>query len=156
MGRRIDVLKAAVESLIHDSISPSKVTYIQGDVRIAQDCMKAVEHTVKQFNTGLDILVNCAAGNFLAPAEDLSPKGFKTVIEIDTIGSFNASHAAFPYLKESKKSPMIINITALLQTPATYWQVHSSAAKAAVDSLTRSLALEWGEYGIRVCGVAPG
>jgi len=51
---------------------------------------------------------------------------------------------------------MIINITALLQTPATYWQVHSSAAKAAVDSLTRSLALEWGEYGIRVCGVAPG
>jgi len=155
-GRRIEVLKSAVESLRNDhGIADDRVAYVQGDVRNAQDCVKAVEHTVKQFD-GLDILVNCAAGNFLVAAEDLAPKGFKTVIEIDTIGTFNCSHAAFPYLKQSKKSPMIINITALLHKPATWFQVHASAAKAAIDSLTRSFALEWGEYGIRVCGVAPG
>jgi peroxisomal 2,4-dienoyl-CoA reductase len=157
MGRRIDVLKAAVQSLVHDNnISESRVTYVQGDVRNSADCVNGVEHTVKTFNNGLDILVNCAAGNFLTPAEDLSPKGFKTVIEIDTIGTFNCSHAAFPYLKQSQRLPCIINISALLHKPATWYQVHASAAKAAVDSLTRSLALEWGEYGIRVNGIAPG
>jgi len=157
MGRRIDVLKAAVQSLVDDNkIAQNRVSYVQGDVRNAADCVNAVEHTAKTFNDGLDILVNCAAGNFLSPAEDLSPKGFRTVMEIDTIGTFNCCHAAFPYLKQSKRLPCIINITALLHQPATWYQVHASAAKAAIDSLTRSLALEWGEYGIRVNGIAPG
>jgi len=63
-------------------------------------------------------------------------------------------HAAYPALKKSKGS--IINISATLQYGATWWQCHASAAKSAVDSLTRSLALEWGSDGIRVNGIAPG
>jgi len=102
----------------------------------------------------LDTLINGAAGNFLVPAEDLSPNGFKTVIEIDLIGTFYMSKAAFTELKKTRGS--IINISATLHYSTTPWQIHASAAKAGVDSITTSLAMEWGEYGIRVNGIAPG
>jgi peroxisomal 2,4-dienoyl-CoA reductase len=78
----------------------------------------------------IDILVNCAAGNFLATAENLTPKGFKTVMDIDTIGTFTMSSAAFPYLKAAAASTptptvgassLIVNISAMLQYPATHW-----------------------------------
>ncbi|CAI5701235.1 unnamed protein product [Peronospora effusa] len=85
----------------------------------------------------------------------MSTNAFRTVMEIDTIGTFNMSRAAFECLKTSGDG-RIVNITATLQLPATWYQVHASAAKAAVDSITRSLALEWGHFGIRVMGVAPG
>jgi len=77
------------------------------------------------------------------------------VMEIDAVGTFTMSRAAFPALQQAGNS-VIINISATLHYGATWYQVHASAAKAAVDSITRSLALEWGEYGIRVNGVAPG
>jgi NAD(P)-dependent dehydrogenase (short-subunit alcohol dehydrogenase family) len=76
-------------------------------------------------------------------------------MEIDAVGTFTMSRAAFPALQSARDS-VIINISATLHYGATWYQVHASAAKAAVDSITRSLALEWGEYGIRVNGVAPG
>ena len=76
-------------------------------------------------------------------------------MEIDAVGTFTMSRAAFPALQKARSS-VIINISATLHYGATWYQEHASAAKAAVDSITRSLALEWGEYGIRVNGVAPG
>ncbi|WRX14159.1 hypothetical protein QQP08_006646 [Theobroma cacao] len=111
----------------------------------------------------LDILVNAAAGNFLVPAEYLSPNGFQTVIDIDTVGTFRMCHKALKYLKKGGpgKDPStggaIINISAILHYGATWYQIHASAAKAAIDSVTRSLALEWGtDHDIRVNGIAPG
>jgi NAD(P)-dependent dehydrogenase (short-subunit alcohol dehydrogenase family) len=71
------------------------------------------------------------------------------------VGTFTMSRAAFMALKGSS-SPCIVNISATLHYGATWFQVHASAAKAAVDSITQSLALEWGDFGIRVNGVAPG
>jgi 2,4-dienoyl-CoA reductase [(3E)-enoyl-CoA-producing], peroxisomal len=103
---------------------------------------------------GLDILVNGAAGNFMALAENLSPNGFGTVIDIDLKGSFNVSRAAYPHLKV--RGGAILNISATLQLLGTVGQSHASAAKAGIDSLTRSLAAEWGPAGIRVNGLAPG
>eukprot|EP00878_Enallax_costatus_P020564 GHUV01021744.1.p1 GENE.GHUV01021744.1~~GHUV01021744.1.p1 ORF type:complete len:177 (+),score=67.69 GHUV01021744.1:423-953(+) len=76
-------------------------------------------------------------------------------MEIDAVGTFTMSKAAFQALSQNSES-VIINISATLHYGATWYQVHASAAKAAVDSITRSLALEWGEYGVRVNGVAPG
>jgi NAD(P)-dependent dehydrogenase (short-subunit alcohol dehydrogenase family) len=76
-------------------------------------------------------------------------------MDIDAVGTFTMSRAAFQALKQVPDSA-IINISATLHYGATWYQVHASAAKAAVDSITRSLALEWGEYGVRVNGVAPG
>jgi peroxisomal 2,4-dienoyl-CoA reductase len=102
----------------------------------------------------LDILVNGAAGNFMALAENLSPNGFGTVIDIDLKGTFNVSRAAFPHLKQ--RGGAILNISATLQLLGTVGQSHASAAKAGIDSLTRSLAAEWGPSGIRVNGLAPG
>jgi peroxisomal 2,4-dienoyl-CoA reductase len=75
----------------------------------------------------LHILVNCAAGNFLANAEKLSPNGFRTVLEIDTLGTFTMCRAAFPALQAAKGS-CVINISATLHYGATWYQVHSPAA----------------------------
>lgn len=123
-------------------------------MRAYADCEKMVSEAVETFGT-LDILVNCAAGNFLAASEQLSSNGFKTVMDIDTLGTFNMSRAAFHALKASPHAS-IVNISATLHYGATWYQAHASAAKAAIDSLTRTLGLEWGSYGIRVNGVAPG
>lgn len=161
MGRRLWVLERAAVSLRALHI---QVEVVQGEVRSSSDANKAVEVAFSSFGH-LDILVNSAAGNFLSPAEVLSPKGFKTVLEIDTIGTFNMCHASFPALRKDaqgkepgqSKGGVIINISATLHYGATWYQSHASAAKAAIDSLTRSLCLEWGpEYGIRVNGIAPG
>ena len=102
----------------------------------------------------LDILVNGAAGNFICLAENLSPNGFGTVVDIDLKGTFNVSRAALPHLKAQGGS--VINISATLPYLGTIGQAHASAAKAGVDSLTRTLAVEWGPHGIRVNGIAPG
>jgi len=85
----------------------------------------------------------------------MSPGGFKTVMEIDALGTFNASKASHKYLKESKNG-LIINISATLHYGASWYQLHASAAKAAIDSMTRTLGLEWGVDKIRVVGIAPG
>eukprot|EP00042_Codosiga_hollandica_P041382 m.368393 g.368393 ORF g.368393 m.368393 type:complete len:307 (-) comp56101_c0_seq2:926-1846(-) len=151
MGRREKFLSDAAQLLRDQGLS---ATFLAGDVRDSADAQKVVEKAKSSFGR-LDILVNAAAGNFLANAHELSPKGFRTVMEIDTLGVFTMCHAAFPLLKAAG-SAAIINITATLHYGATWYQAHASAAKAAIDSLTRSLGLEWGAFGIRVCGIAPG
>lgn len=102
----------------------------------------------------LDILVNGAAGNFICLAENLTPNGFGTVVDIDLKGTFNVSRAALRHLKRQGGS--VINISATLPYLGTMGQAHAAAAKAGIDSLTRVLACEWGPYGIRVNGIAPG
>lgn len=155
-GRRQDVLDSACASLREAGVT---AIGLQGDVRSAQACEGWVQAVAREWGR-LDVLVNCAAGNFLATAEELTQNGFRTVMEIDAIGTFTMSRAAFPELaKAAPSSPSgasVISISATLQYGATWWQAHASAAKSAVDSLTRSLALEWGEFGVRVNGVAPG
>ncbi len=102
----------------------------------------------------LDILINGAAGNFICLAENLSPNGFGTVVDIDLKGTFHVSKAALPHLKTHGGS--VVNISATLPYLGTMGQSHAAAAKAGVDTLTRVLACEWGPYGIRVNGIAPG
>lgn len=103
---------------------------------------------------GLHILVNSAAGNFLSPASQLSANGFRSVIDIDLCGTFNASRAAFAHL--SKDGGSIVSITATQATVPTPLQCHAGAAKAGIEKLTRDLALEWAKSGVRVNAVAPG
>jgi peroxisomal 2,4-dienoyl-CoA reductase len=159
MGRRKNVVDDAAAALRSQGI---KAIGLVGDVRKQDDAVRVLESTIKEFGK-LDILVNAAAGNFLVPAEDLSPNGFRTVIDIDSVGTFTMCHEALKYLKkggtgkDSSSGGVIINISATLHYTATWYQIHVSAAKAAVDSITRSLALEWGtDYDIRVNGIAPG
>lgn len=124
-----------------------------GDVRDAEAVDAVVTATVDALGR-LDIVVNGAAGNFVCEAEKLSPNGFGTVVDIDLKGTFNVSRAALPHLRV--RGGAILNISATLQLLGTVGQVHAAAAKAGVDSVTRTLAVEWGRYGIRVNGLAPG
>jgi len=126
---------------------------VAGDVRDPDAVESVIRKTIATFGR-LDILVNGAAGNFVCLAEKLSPNGFGTVVDIDLKGTFNVSRAAFPHLKV--QGGAILNISATLQLLGTAGQAHASAAKAGVDALTRSLAVEWGPAKIRVNGLAPG
>jgi len=124
------------------------------DIRKPQEVIGAVDAALAEYGR-IDILVNCAAGNFLCPLEGLSFNGFRTVLEIDTAGTFNASKTVFDkYLKDN--GGVILNITSTLQFRGSVYVGHAAAAKAAIDSLTRSMAVEWGQYGIRSVGLAPG
>jgi len=130
-----------------------KAFAIAADVREPEAVEKAVAATIEQFGK-IDIVVNGAAGNFLCKAEDLSPNGFGTVVDIDLKGTFNVCRATFEQLKQTQGQ--VLNISATLHYLGTPMQLHVSAAKAGVDALTRNLAVEWGRYGIRVNGIAPG
>jgi 2,4-dienoyl-CoA reductase [(3E)-enoyl-CoA-producing], peroxisomal len=124
-----------------------------GDVRRPDAVDAVIGQTIAAFGR-LDILVNGAAGNFVCAAEQLSPNGFGTVVDIDLKGTFNVSRAAFSHLKA--RGGVILNISATLQLLGTIGQAHASAAKAGIDALTRTLAAEWGRHHIRVNGLAPG
>jgi len=126
---------------------------VAADVRNYDEIEEAILSTLVRFGK-IDIVVNGAAGNFLSPAEGLSPNGFGTVVDIDLKGTFNVCRAAFAQLKDHRGQ--ILNISATLHYVGTPLQLHVSAAKAGVDALTRNLAVEWGRYGIRVNGIAPG
>jgi len=126
---------------------------VAADVRIPEQVAQAIATTVERFGK-IDIIVNGAAGNFLCKAEELSPNGFGTVVDIDLKGTFNVCRAAFGELKKNRGQ--ILNISATLHYLGTPMQLHVSAAKAGVDALTRNLAVEWGHYGIRVNAIAPG
>ena len=131
----------------------AKVFTKAADVRQPQAIKEAIDGT-RQALGAIDVLVCGAAGNFLCRAEDMSPNGFKTVVDIDLIGSFNASRAAFNQLKETKG--IILYISAGMAYMPYAFQVHVGAAKAGIERLMQNLALEWGKYGIRSCSIVPG
>ncbi len=136
-----------------DNPSIGEAFAIAADVRNPEEVDTAIASTVERFGK-VDIIVNGAAGNFLCAAEELSPNGFGTVVDIDLKGSFNVCRAAFAELKRNRGQ--ILNISATLHYLGTPMQLHVSAAKAGVDALTKNLAVEWGRYGIRVNAIAPG
>lgn len=151
-SRKQDVLDATAAAI--SAATGRQILGVAADVRDPDAVKRAVTATVEKFGK-LDTVVNGAAGNFLAPAASLSPNGFKTVIDIDLIGTFHTSRAAFDELCAAKDS-LILNISATLHYHGTPLQIHASAAKAGVDAITKNLAVEWGRFGIRVCGIAPG
>ncbi|GAB4854725.1 hypothetical protein Ancab_023311 [Ancistrocladus abbreviatus] len=159
MGRRKEVLDSAVSAL--QSLGIPAIGF-EGDVRKPEDASRVVESAFSHYGR-IDILVNAAAGNFLVSAEDLSSNGFRTVLDIDSVGTFTMCREALKYLKKGapgrslSSGGIILNISATLHYTASWYQIHVSAAKAAVDATTRNLALEWGtDYDIRVNGIAPG
>lgn len=149
-SRKIENLEAMKQSI--EAIG-GECFAVVADVREYEAVENAIAKTVEHYGK-IDIVVNGAAGNFLCKAEDLSPNGFGTVVDIDTKGTFNVCRASFEELKKSRGQ--ILNISATLHYLATPMQIHVSAAKAGVDAITRNLSVEWGRHGIRVNGIAPG
>jgi peroxisomal 2,4-dienoyl-CoA reductase len=150
-SRKREVLEAAAAELSAEGID---VHVDACDVRE----FAAVEHVVagiiERFER-LDIVVNNAAGNFPAPIKDISPNGFKAVVGIDLLGTYNVSKACFEAWLEAHGGT-VVNITAPFEMKGAALQAHVAAAKAGVDSLTRTCAVEWGRLGIRVNALAPG
>ncbi len=150
-SRKQEVLEAAALELGAEGIE----TWVHPcDVRDATAVAGVVDGIIGRFGR-LDIVVNNAAGNFPAPMSRISPNGFKTVVDIDLLGSYNVSKAAFAaWLRDHGGN--IVNITAPFELKGAALQAHVAAAKAGVDSLTRTCAVEWGRFGIRVNAIAPG
>lgn len=152
LGRTQDKLDRASEQL-SEQFGPGRARGFAADVRDPHTVERAVEAAVESFG-GIDYVINAAAGNFLAPAASLSPKGFKTVVDIDCLGTFNTTRICFPQLME--RGGVVVNITATQAWIPTPLQVHAGAAKAAIQKMTLDLALEWGPAGVRVVALAPG
>ena len=131
----------------------ARVSTTVADVR-DYDALAAAFDTCRQELGPIHTLVCGAAGNFLAAAEKLSANGFKTVVDIDLLGSFNAARAAFTQLEETRGN--LIFISAGQAFVPYFAQAHCGAAKAGIDNLMQNLAMEWGRYGIRSNSVAPG
>lgn len=148
-SRNASRVAAAIETLGGEDGADGQVA----DVRDFE-AVEAVAAACAQRFGQIDIVISGAAGNFLAPAASLTPKGFRTVIEIDLIGGFHVMKAAYPHLR--RPGAAIVNISALQSLVALPGQAHACAAKAGLDALVRSLALEWGPEGIRVNSIAPG
>ncbi len=123
------------------------------DVR-EPDAVEAGLKLVHEQLGDFDVVVSGAAGNFPALATDLSWNGFKSVVDIDLRGTFHVMKSAFPRLR--KPGAAIINISAPQAYLPMQAQVHVCAAKAGVDMITRTLAVEWGPLGVRVNSVVPG
>ena len=116
--------------------------------------VETVVHEVRKRTGRLDVLVNNAAGNFISPSETLSANGFKSVVDIVLNGTFHCTRASFDALRETRGS--ILNIIATYAWSGEPGAVHSASAKAGVLAMTRTLAAEWGQFGIRVNAIAPG
>jgi NAD(P)-dependent dehydrogenase (short-subunit alcohol dehydrogenase family) len=144
---RLDAAAAGLREL------GAKVSATSADVRMPdqlQSAMNASRDTLGD----IDVLVCGAAGNFLVKGENLSFNGFKTVVDIDLVGSFNASRIAFDQLKRTRGS--ILFVTAPMAMMPHAYQAHVGPAKAGVEMLMKNLALEWGPYGIRSNSIIPG
>ena len=150
-SRKTENLEAAVATLEAEGIDAS---FEVCDVRDAGVVRAVIDRVVAERGT-LDIVVNDAAGNFPAPMSQISPNGFKAIVDIDLLGTYNVTRAAFDaWLQDHGGN--IVNISAPFEHRGVVYQSHVAAAKAGVDSLTRSCAVEWGPYGIRVNAIAPG
>lgn len=144
-------LRAAVAVLQEAGI---EAIYGVCDVRSADEVTAVVGDVIAAFGR-LDVVVNNAAGNFPVPVSGLSAGGFKAVVDIDLLGTFNVSKAAYELcLRENGGS--VVNISAATQYRGMALQAHVVSAKAGVDAFTRACAIEWGPDAVRVNVVAPG
>ena len=145
---RVDAAAAEIRA------AGGKASGVSVDVREPERVQQMVA-AVKEQHGRLDLLVNNAAGNFYAPSESLTANAWKSVIEIDLYGTFFCSQAVLPVMRE-QGGGVIINISMTLHYRGWPLMAHATAAKAGIDALTRTLALEWARDRVRVNAIAPG
>ena len=150
-SRKPEHLQPAVDAIV---AAGGKASAVPVDVR-DQERVQAMAKEVHAAHGRIDLLVNNAAGNFYAPSETLSANAWKSVIEIDLYGTFFCTQAVFPYMK-AQGGGRVVSTSMTLHYRGWPLMAHATAAKAGVDALTRTLAVEWADHGIRINAIAPG
>jgi len=150
-SRKPEHLEPAVAGII---AAGGKASAVQVDVR-DQERVQAMAKEVHDAHGRIDLLVNNAAGNFYAPSETLSANAWKSVIEIDLYGTFYCTQAVFPYMK-AQGGGRVVSTSMTLHYRGWPMMAHATAAKAGIDALTKTLAVEWADHGIRMNVIAPG
>lgn len=149
-GRKADKLDAAVQGLKARGIRAEGYAADVRDYAAIDGALTAATAA----HGPIDVLLCGAAGNFPAPVAAMSSNGFKAVMDIDVLGTFNAVRAAFERLR--KPGAVVLAISAPQAQVAYPFQAHVCAAKAGVEMLIKTLALEWGPAGVRTAAISPG
>ena len=150
-GRRVEPLEKAAETLKAAGI---EVFFAPCDIRESERVVTFVGKVKERFGR-IDVLVNNAGGQFPSSAESLSPRGFEAVVRNNLFGTWNFVHATANAAFIPQKRGRIVNVIANMARGFT-GMVHTGAARAGVENLSKTLAIEWAPYGIRVNAVAPG
>jgi peroxisomal 2,4-dienoyl-CoA reductase len=151
-SRKREHLETAAERL---RAAGGRASVATVDVR-DPDAVRAMVAEVRESLGRIDLLVNNAAGNFYAPSETMSANAWRSVVEIDLYGTFFCSQAVLPVMKTQPDGGRIVNVSMTLHYRGWAQMAHATAAKAGVDALTRTLAVEWAPHRVRVNAIAPG
>lgn len=152
-SRKIEVLQKTAQEM--ESQTGGKVLAVQCDVRAYEQVENVLTETISKFGR-VDVLVNNAAGNFISPTERLSANAFSSIIDIVLKGTVNCTLAFGKHWIKQKQAASVLNIVTTYAFTGSAYVVPSACAKGGVLALTRSLAVEWGKYGIRSNAIAPG
>ncbi|MBK5233662.1 MAG: SDR family oxidoreductase [Thermoleophilia bacterium] len=150
-GRRTEPLE---ETAVLAEGLPGKFEHAALDIREEENVDRFFDDLIQRHGR-LDTLVNNAGGQFLSPAEAITPKGFRTVIELNITGTWLMTHAAATKAFIPQGSGTVLSIT-LSPHGGMPGMVHSGAARAAVENMMKTLATEWSRFGIRTCAIAAG
>jgi len=159
-SRKMDVLEKTAAEMQEEASADgrelrAKVLPVQCDVRKPEEVDEVLKKTLVTFGQ-VNGLLNNAAGNFISPTERLSPNAFSTIIDIVLKGTANCTMAVGKHWIKEKQAGTILNIVTTYAFTGSGYVVPSACAKGGVLAMTRSLAAEWGKYGIRNNAIAPG
>ena len=153
-SRKLEVLQKTADELMAET--GGQVLAVQCDVRKYNEVEAMLDATIKKFG-GVESLLNNAAGNFISPTERLSNRAFDTIVDIVLRGSYNCTLALGKYwIANKQRNKTVLSIVTTYAWTGSGYVVPSACAKAGVLAMTRSLAVEWGKYGIRCNAIAPG
>lgn len=152
-SRKLDVLEETAKEIQGKTGNP--VLPVACDIRNTEEIKLVREKAIEIFGQ-VDVLVNNAAGNFISPTERLSANAFSTIIDIVLKGTVNCTLEFGKHWIEKKQAANVLNIVTTYAFTGSGYVVPSAVAKGGVVTLTKSLAVEWGKYGIRHNAIAPG
>jgi len=152
-SRKADVLAQSAREM--EAATGGRVLPVACDVRNYEEIEHVLDETLKSFGQ-VNVLLNNAAGNFISPTERLSANAFSSIIDIVLKGSANCSLVFGKHWIREKQPANILNIVTTYAFTGSAYVVPSACAKGGVLAMTRSLAAEWGKYGIRSNAIAPG
>jgi NAD(P)-dependent dehydrogenase (short-subunit alcohol dehydrogenase family) len=153
-GRTPEKIAEGVKAIVADGVPEARVLGGRCDIREPDEVDRFVDEVVARFGR-IDVLVNNAGGQFPSPAVGISPRGFEAVVRNNLLGTFHMTRAVATKAMIPARRGRIVNVTAMVERGFPGMS-HTGAARAGVENLTRSLAIEWAEHGVRVNAIAPG